>query len=121
MNRHRHCKERLRLCAVVNLKLLKMKNTSSKLKKPMAQNRLLSSRSFWKGKVLVAKDKCVMHLIGEPALTIGKEYHLKELTSVELAIVDDPGHLHWFDLRKTDESYFRKYFRIRSKSKKNGR
>jgi hypothetical protein len=33
----------LRLCAVENLKLLKMNKKISKLKKPMAQNRLLTA------------------------------------------------------------------------------
>lgn len=85
---------------------------------PMAQVRLLSSRSFWREHILEAIDECIMWNTDKKTLTIGKKYKpiFKELTEKEFAIKDDYREHHWYGW---DD--FQTYFKIRKVAKKNGR
>lgn len=61
------------------------------------------------GYILTAKNECVMSN-GQKSLTIGKQYTVIKLIHHNLKIIDDLGHDHHFDLRRSNHAYYKKFF-----------
>lgn len=62
--------------------------------------------------ILIATDECVMPNC-DKSLTIGNEYEVVKLRKYEFAIINDRGGEHWFDVRKSNHAYWKKYLKLK--------
>jgi hypothetical protein len=64
------------------------------------------------GTKLIAIDPCIMKGLKKSTLTVGKKYKITDIIRNFIFIIDDCNEKHLFDIRKSDRSYYGKWFKI---------